>query len=491
LEEGPDVEHQPARKASHTIRVAFEPATIGIRTLSLLTETIRRPGLNPWLQRALGDLSLEQRRTHQIIFGPLRGALDYDDADGNTFGNRTLKFTDYLFDLDAAPGTELRDHALEGLRQRLRRTVAPSAGDLVPAAEQLLAERDTFIASYEHLARVEPFAPPVDVAALHEAHALLHDPDRLYKTLNDYLCDLWDPLFEPEWKRIEARLSWQAQTYSRALADIGPDAPLPDVFRELTGRDLPAEAAAAVAGADEVVLVPCWHLGRWVMPWTWYGVPRLCFSEPPNADVPLLRATPVGRGELRARTAALADETRLRILELVRRSDEMSAQELVAALELSQSNVSRHLSQLVQMGYLYQGRGEGANKTYRVSAYFVNRTASALRRLGEGESFAPEKPEADVSLELRRFVDREGRLTSWPPSHQRDKLLILEYLAAAFEPGRVYSERELAEVLDRRSAVPDHAALRRALYEFRFMNRARDGSRYWLSGTLADEESNP
>ncbi|HEY7781705.1 MAG TPA: DUF2087 domain-containing protein [Ktedonobacterales bacterium] len=78
-------------------------------------------------------------------------------------------------------------------------------------------------------------------------------------------------------------------------------------------------------------------------------------------------------------------------------------------------------------------------------------------------------------------------MTTWPPAKQRDKLLVLEYLAGRFENGREYAEREVNELLGRWSAAGDTAALRRALYEFRFMNRARDGSRYWLSGTIEED----
>lgn len=90
--------------------------------------------------------------------------------------------------------------------------------------------------------------------------------------------------------------------------------------------------------------------------------------------------------------------------------------------------------------------------------------------------------------ELRRFLDRSGKLTTWPPNRQRDKVLILEYLASFFEQGRVYNEKEVNEILLLHSTIKDAAALRRALHEFRFMNRTRDGSRYWLIGTETPEQ---
>src|SRR5258708_32573405 len=95
------------------------------------------------------------------------------------------------------------------------------------------------------------------------------------------------------------------------------------------------------------------------------------------------------------------------------------------------------------------------------------------------------------SQELRRFLDRSGKLTMWPPAKQRDKLLILEYLVSFFEHGRHYSEKEVNELLQLHSTFKDAAALRRALYEYRFLNRTRDGSRYWLIGTgTPNEEEN-
>src|SRR5207244_10081152 len=91
--------------------------------------------------------------------------------------------------------------------------------------------------------------------------------------------------------------------------------------------------------------------------------------------------------------------------------------------------------------------------------------------------------------EMRRFLDRSGKLTLWPPAKQRDKLLVLEYLASFFEQGRMYSEKEVNDLLQLHSTFRDAAALRRALYEYRFLNRTRDGSQYWLIGSEVSEEA--
>ena len=182
------------------------------------------------------------------------------------------------------------------------------------------------------------------------------------------------------------------------------------------------------------------------------------------------------------RLGTLADETRLSIIELLTQRSELQAQEIIADLDLSQSSISRHLKQLVGMKYLYERRGEGANKTYRLSSFYLTRTAQAVQQLSEeGDTQQPDQqPEAAYNQALRRFVDRSGQLTTWPPAKQGDKLLILEHLASFFEKGRSYSEKEVNTLLLQHTTIKDPAALRRGLYEYRFMNRKPDGSQYWL-----------
>ncbi|MDH2413473.1 DUF2087 domain-containing protein [Nocardioides sp. CER19] len=78
---------------------------------------------------------------------------------------------------------------------------------------------------------------------------------------------------------------------------------------------------------------------------------------------------------------------------------------------------------------------------------------------------------------LDRFLTPDGRLHTIP-SKRAKRLVVLDHLAQSFEPGRVYPEREVVEILQR--FHPDHAALRRYLVEEQFLTR-EDGY-YWRSG---------
>ena len=82
---------------------------------------------------------------------------------------------------------------------------------------------------------------------------------------------------------------------------------------------------------------------------------------------------------------------------------------------------------------------------------------------------------------LRKFLTGAGRLHTLP-SKRAKLLVVLDHVAQAFEPGRVYAEPEVNEVL--RRFHPDHAALRRYLVDDQFLTR--EAGRYWRSGGTFD-----
>ncbi|HKQ58857.1 MAG TPA: DUF2087 domain-containing protein [Candidatus Eisenbacteria bacterium] len=86
---------------------------------------------------------------------------------------------------------------------------------------------------------------------------------------------------------------------------------------------------------------------------------------------------------------------------------------------------------------------------------------------------------ASIPRELRPFMDDDGRLTQWP-ARQKTQRMAMALLAARFEPGRVYNERQVNELLLEWHMFGDWALLRRLLFDWGYMDRERDGSRYWL-----------
>jgi hypothetical protein len=100
----------------------------------------------------------------------------------------------------------------------------------------------------------------------------------------------------------------------------------------------------------------------------------------------------------------------------------------------------------------------------------------ATRRVGERAAGAS-SVFRDLPAPLRPFI-RNGRITAMP-ARRATRLLLLNQVAQAFEPGRRYEEAVVDEVL--KALHDDHAALRRYLVDEDLMSRSPGGT-YWRSG---------
>ena len=78
---------------------------------------------------------------------------------------------------------------------------------------------------------------------------------------------------------------------------------------------------------------------------------------------------------------------------------------------------------------------------------------------------------------LETFLAADGRLTAMPRRRAK-RLVVLDHIAQAFEPGRTYPESDVDLILAR--FHPDHAALRRYLVDDEFLTR--EDNVYWRSG---------
>ena len=83
----------------------------------------------------------------------------------------------------------------------------------------------------------------------------------------------------------------------------------------------------------------------------------------------------------------------------------------------------------------------------------------------------------DLPDRLRPYV-RDGRITALP-ARRAVRLLLLDRIAQAFEPGRRYKEAAVNEIL--KTLYDDYVTLRRYLIDEELMSRTPDGT-YWRSG---------
>jgi hypothetical protein len=107
------------------------------------------------------------------------------------------------------------------------------------------------------------------------------------------------------------------------------------------------------------------------------------------------------------------------------------------------------------------------------AAVFKRAVRSASPPAGAGLPLDPDPSRAAV---LRSFI-RDGRLVRLPAAWGKRRV-VLEHIAALFEPGVKYPERDVDAVL--RAWHPDHASLRRYLIDEELM--ARGSGLYWRIG---------
>jgi hypothetical protein len=163
----------------------------------------------------------------------------------------------------------------------------------------------------------------------------------------------------------------------------------------------------------------------------------------------------------------LAEDDRLRVYAAVVLGA-ASVEAAVTATGLPLRAVTRALHRLTQGGLVEQVDGG-----LRAGAEVFKEAARQAAPAGEDAPLDPDRAKATV---LRTFI-RDGRLTQIPMARGK-RLIVLEHLAAAFEPGVRYPEAEVNAIL--RAWHEDHAALRRYLVDECLLTR--EAGIYWRSG---------
>jgi hypothetical protein len=447
----------PRQRASYTITI--DPLRNALLSLAMLSADPQDVSVEDWVPEAAAALTPEQRRRNRLVFAGFGAALiparDYPDLRA------------YLSAVESMPAAALRDQLLQGLAHDADR----SAIDV----QLLLSD----VEAYSALLQQHSPGQPLDAALVRDAHRLLNDPPALHDLIVAHLYDMCENVLGAEWERQLAKLSgFRTFLEQRPL----PSGTAADTIRAFINRDLPDAISAQLAGVRQVIFVLSpyirLHAARFGSDTTIWVFVLGHFNALP------LRAAPIKRGELLRPLSALADDTRLHILELLAHREQLPTQEIIAQLDQSQPNVSRHLKQLVAAGLVAELRGDGANKRYQLNLKQIESAFWALRQLLSPENARPAEADARASLPepLRPFVDIAGRVTQWPVKRPIQNQL-LSYLISKFEQRREYTEREVNQLLNQWHTYKDHATLRRALYDAQLLDRTPDGARYWRATT--------
>lgn len=83
------------------------------------------------------------------------------------------------------------------------------------------------------------------------------------------------------------------------------------------------------------------------------------------------------------------------------------------------------------------------------------------------------------NVNISAFINEDGKIKQIP-APSRTKIPVLAYLASKFEDGKIYSEKEVNEIINLWHTFKDYFILRRLLIDFSFLDRTPNGEKYWL-----------
>jgi DNA-binding transcriptional ArsR family regulator len=349
--------------APSTVAVEIRLDEVGtlLNSLKMLSAEDFHSGLHEWISRTAREIGPERLKlNHQLCT-----ACEHLHAD-----IAAESFPELIQAIKKVQPARVKEYLVEWLREK------PN----YPGDELLMSSREAYL-DYVYSIVKEMYVAKgeeMDYEGWGEGWDLFSKPEELLAVLNEHLSFMWENYLKAEWKRVKPMLeeavdAFTALDYSSMTAY--------DAIETVTGRNMRGKDffEDKLERAEKLVFIPNAHLGPYISWGESHAQRTFIFffgARPPkNAK---MKSTALSRSELLVRLNALADETRLKMIELLTQNEEMCAQDFITSLDLSQSSASRHLRQLTASGYLTERRRDVA-KCYTLNPERIEDTVRALK----------------------------------------------------------------------------------------------------------------
>ena len=351
---------QPARGQN---RVSLEPVRNAIASMMLLAKGNEMPGTGVWVTQTREKLTADELfKLRLVIIGFFHAILPEKNW---------ASFPDYLDSLEKSDPVALRDKMLDAYAE-----ICIACDEEIKSAgvnwDKVLSSSDAYV---EFL--LERFGEKlVEVDIETAAYEYVIDPPAMQKLIVDYLRGFWDEHLSQEWARTEPLLRESVKAFRNTNLD---NMSRLEMARYITGQDLEDEKwSRTLSQAEKIVFMPNPHIGPYVTRMYCGDRVILVFGArlPEDASV---RIPELDRADIVTRMSALADDTRLRILQMIAENDELRSQEIMEEVGLSQPSVSRYLTQLAATGYLHERRVNGS-KAYALNRDRIEKTLKAVHK---------------------------------------------------------------------------------------------------------------
>lgn len=347
--------------------VMIEPAMNAFGSMLLIVKAEDQPGIHEWVTKTRMQMSSEEQFRHKLVTIGFHYSI-LPQVPGVTFET-------YLDNLEATPPSELRERLLKAYSETcLTDEAKEHIGESVDWEEVLSSAKN-----YVEFLRYRFGDEATDEAVETRAYAYVIDPVALKQLVTGHIRWFWKNYLQAEWNRVRPMLEESAKAFNRI--DYSEMTRV-EIVQFVTGNELSESKWESKWGgqlleAKELIFIPNAHFGPYIRSekigenfYIYFGA-----HLPEGSDV---RIPELDRAEIVSRISALADDTRLQILQLIAERGEMRSQEIMEVINLSQPSVSRYLSQLTAAGFLQERRANGA-KAYILNRDRIEKTLKAVR----------------------------------------------------------------------------------------------------------------
>jgi DNA-binding transcriptional ArsR family regulator len=329
----------------------------------LISKNEDDPGIHEWVTKTRAQMSNEERFRHKLVTIGFHYSI-LPDTTGGTFET-------YLARLDATPPSEFRDRLLDAYSKICMTEEAQKDGPQPVKWDEVLLSAENYVEFLKYRFGEEL----TDIAIETRAYEYVIDPAALKQLVTGHIRWFWKNHLQAEWTRVRPMLEEIARAFNQI--DTSEMTRL-ELIQFVTGKEFnETKWGDTLQTAKELIFIPNAHFGPYIRAdkvrdnfYIFFGAHM---PEGSEVHIPEL-----DRAEIVARLSALADDTRLNILQMIAENGQMRAQEIMEAINLSQPSVSRYLTQLTATGYLQERRESGA-KVYILNKDRIEKTLKAVQ----------------------------------------------------------------------------------------------------------------
>jgi len=346
-----------------TALVMLEPALNTFGSMLLISKAEEDdPGVHEWVTKTRAAMSVDEQFRHKLVTIGFHYSI-LPRASGQTFEA-------YFAGLESTPPSVFREKLLEAYSEICLTTESKKEMGEPVDWDEVLSSASNYVEFLKHR-----FGPDhVDEEIEKRAYEYVIDPAALKQLVTGHIRWFWKNHLQAEWTRVRPMLEETAKAFNQI--DVS-DMTRPELIQFVTGKEIiESKWGDALQNAKNLIFIPNAHFGPYIRAdkvrdnfYIHFGAHM---PEGSEVHIPEL-----DRAEIVARLSALADDTRLNILQMIAENGQMRAQEIMEAINLSQPSVSRYLTQLTATGYLQERRESGA-KVYILNKDRIEKTLKAV-----------------------------------------------------------------------------------------------------------------